>query len=739
MVNLVDFKGDLELTASSIMLRSLIPSLEIILLRGEFDKIGTAMPFNSLREDQEGQVECVREILCNKVNTQYLIKLQDTQLQQTIERRIIPLETCLTRYSEQWSRLRITLNVIEGLKILWIQGKPIGRGCAVALVNSEKENIIFQQLIQEEIEEGSIELCSPDDISFYSLIFLFPKSNGGFRKVMDCRTINIYAPLTHSKMDDCRTVRQIIQCNDWGDTVDLKQVYSHIPIEIESRKWLGFMYKDKNYRQRAMCIGLLTAPQTFTLLIRRVIAQLRPLMRIVTYLDNFLLLFKTKEEAETLTVVALQLFTSLGLTIVWQKSKLIPTHRFTYLGMYWDTIALKVQLIGKRITKAKRMMRERIRQTLKGVQTTAHMKSKIVEILQSMSICESQTFVRSRNLITVKDQMVTDKGWNDSILLDSDQIKELLWWDVRLKNLIDCNLVPFMVKAIITSDASYDDLGATLIIDNNKFAAQIANECCSMMRSNAREMLATLFALRTFKEGVAAVSLTKLQFRSWIFRGEIIGAISLNGYWEFKIQLPIKMDAFATDYNALMEKYISWKKEPQAIATDAMKQRMIIQDKAKVLLITPDWNTLQSLADLERIVNKSIKLHKIKDCCEEGPLSAATKTNLPPASLRAWLNKWFQWCKVNQQDPFITNPTVLANAMAQRASQRESRSAIFSMRSAVSTIIGLHTAIKELRSLGCKFIKGILKYKCVGLATQLDSVAGKGSKFVNTYSFFEIC
>ncbi|KAA6373899.1 MAG: putative reverse transcriptase [Streblomastix strix] len=630
---------------------------------------------------------------------------------------IIPLGACLTRYSEQWSKLGITLNLNEGLKIPWIQGKPTGRGCAVALVNSEKEDTILQQLIQEEIEEGTIELCSPDDISFYSLIFLFPKSNGGFRKVMDCRTINSYAPPTHFKMDDCRTVREIIQYNDWGVTLDLKHAYSHIPMEIESRRWLGFRYKDKNYRQRAMCFGLAIAPQTFTLLIRRVIAQLRPLMRIVAYLDDFLLLFKTKEEAETLTVVALQLFTSLGLTIEWQKSKLIPTHRFTYLGMDWDTIAMNVQPIGKRITKAKRMVRDRIRQTLKGVQTTAHTISKIVGILQSMSVCEPQTFVRSRNLITVKDQMVTDKGWNDSILLDSDQMEELLWWDVRLRNPLECNLIPFVVQAIITSDASQDGLGATLMIDNNKFAAQITNECYSTMTSNAREMLAILFALEEFTETLRYYNITDIliqtdnqtcaadiQKRSscsqlnqilvqimdysgrnnwrlqsqWIpgvqntiadklsrgtdgsdfqLKQEIFDLICLT------LELNPEIDAFATDYNTKTEKYISWKKESLAIATDAMKQNWgnqvvyymfphiplinrvvgkLIQDKAKVLLITPDWNTLLSLTDLERIANKSIKLHQIKDCCEEGPLLAAAKANLPPGSLRAWVKNIVQ-------------------------------------------------------------------------------------------------
>ncbi|KAA6390362.1 MAG: hypothetical protein EZS28_014112 [Streblomastix strix] len=61
----------------------------------------------------------------------------------------------------------------------------------------------------------------------------------------------------------------------------------------------------------------------------------------------------------------------------------------------------------------------------------------------------------------------------------------------------------------------------------------------------------------------------------------------------------------------------------------------ITQDKAKVLMIISDRITLLSQVDLEWIANKSVKLQKIKDCCEEGPLLVAAKANFPPGSLSA--------------------------------------------------------------------------------------------------------
>ncbi|KAA6394903.1 MAG: hypothetical protein EZS28_009572 [Streblomastix strix] len=335
MVNLIDFKGDLEPTASSITLRSLIPSSVIILLGGD------------------------------------------------------------------WGQLHI----IKGLKIPQIQGKPTDRGSAVALVNSEKEDIAFQESIQEKIDEGTIEKSS-----------------------------------------------EKLQIVGLSIATRLQLILKWTTVELPKKQFNTTIQDHYRYE---ICL--------------------------FTHLDGD----KIQEMARYQKS---------------KKSKLILAHRFAYLGIDWDSISMKVQLIGKKINKAKMMVRDRIRQTLKGVQTTAHTISKIVGILQSLSICESQTFVRTRSLITIKERIVTENGQNDSVLLDSDQMEELLWWDVRLRNPLEYNLDLFVVYTIITSDASYDDLGATLMIDNNKFAAQKTNECFQTMTSNAWEMLAIQFSLEEFTE-----------------------------------------------------------------------------------------------------------------------------------------------------------------------------------------------------------------------------------------------
>ncbi|KAA6383098.1 MAG: hypothetical protein EZS28_021376 [Streblomastix strix] len=98
-------------------------------------------------------------------------------------------------------------------------------------------------------------------------------------------------------------------------------------------------------------------------------------------------------------------------------------------------------------------------------------------------------------------------------------------------------------------------------------------------------------------------------------------------------ELMPEVDAFAVDYYVKTEKNISQKKKLLAIATDAMKQNWsnqaayymlphipliirvvgkITQVKVKVLMIISDRNTLQSLADLERLEINQSNYKKLK-------------------------------------------------------------------------------------------------------------------------------
>ena len=87
-------------------------------------------------------------------------------------------------------------------------------------------------------------------------------------------------------------------------SIDLKDAYLQIPIHPASRRFLRFTAGGKSWKFRVLCFGLSTAPQVFT----RVMAP-------VSYLDDWLILASSQEEACWARDKVLSLCQELGIVV----------------------------------------------------------------------------------------------------------------------------------------------------------------------------------------------------------------------------------------------------------------------------------------------------------------------------------------------------------------------------------------------------------------------------------------
>ena len=79
---------------------------------------------------------------------------------------------------------------------------------------------------------------------------------------------------------------------------DFKDAYLSVPIHESCRKFLRFLWKGTFYQFKALPFGLCSAPRIFTKVLKPVAAFLRKkAIQVLTYLDDFLLLAATAEEA----------------------------------------------------------------------------------------------------------------------------------------------------------------------------------------------------------------------------------------------------------------------------------------------------------------------------------------------------------------------------------------------------------------------------------------------------------
>ena len=124
--------------------------------------------------------------------------------------------------------------------------------------------------------------------------------------------------------------------------IDLKNAYFQVPVHPESRKFLRFVAFRKVYQFKILCFGLSTAPQVFTRVMAPASVMLHDLsVRILRYLDDWLILASSRIEALWARDVVSDLCRQLGIFISYDKSHLSPTQSATYLGMVIESRSLK--------------------------------------------------------------------------------------------------------------------------------------------------------------------------------------------------------------------------------------------------------------------------------------------------------------------------------------------------------------------------------------------------------------
>ena len=208
--------------------------------------------------------------------------------------------------------------VREGYKIPFIHQPPLSEIpiCLSAYsANSAKRQGLLEQ-VDLLLQKGAIEPAPRDPPGFYSRLFVVAKASGEWRPIIDLSTLNHYIKQTSFKMETARSVLAAIRPGDWMFSLDLQDSYLQVPIHPASRKYLRFMFEDRPYQFKVLCFGLATAPQVFTRVMAPVLVLLHRLgIRILRFLDDWLVLASSREECLQARGVVIDLCHQLGIVI----------------------------------------------------------------------------------------------------------------------------------------------------------------------------------------------------------------------------------------------------------------------------------------------------------------------------------------------------------------------------------------------------------------------------------------
>ncbi len=261
----------------------------------------------------------------------------------------------LVRFWGAWLALpnpsRWLLRTIRlGYAIQFARRPPKYRGIHSTTVRAADAPILRAE-IAVLLAKDAIEPVPPADMrsGFYSPYFIVPKKSGGLRPILDLRVLNRALHRLPFKMLTPKRIFGCVRPRDWFAAIDLKDAYFHVLILPRHRPFLRFAFEGRAYQYKVLPFGLSLSPRVFTKVAEAALVPLREQgVRILNYLDDWLILAQSQDQLCEHRDMVLSHLSQLGLQVNWERSKLSPVQRISFLGMELDSVSQTARLTQER-------------------------------------------------------------------------------------------------------------------------------------------------------------------------------------------------------------------------------------------------------------------------------------------------------------------------------------------------------------------------------------------------------
>lgn len=256
----------------------------------------------------------------------------------------------------QWRRCTdsewVLKTVGKGYRLQFSTVPPKFNGLISSQTQGHSTEILAEE-ISSLLDKGAIQEVPLEQrlSGYYSRYFLVKKKGGrGIRPILDLRALNSYLRRYKFRMLTHSALIRLIRPGDWFTSIDLKDAYFHISIYPPHRKYLRFLFQGVAYEYKVLPFGLSLSPRVFVKCIQAAVAPLRERgIRLATYLDDWLLLARTREEALSHTEIVLSHLCALGLVVNMDKSVLQPSQKIVFLGLILDSVSYAAHLSPERV------------------------------------------------------------------------------------------------------------------------------------------------------------------------------------------------------------------------------------------------------------------------------------------------------------------------------------------------------------------------------------------------------
>ncbi len=263
----------------------------------------------------------------------------------------VPLARSLGAWLAIPSPSRWLLRTIRlGYAIQFARRPPKFRGIRFTSVKAADAPVLHAE-IAVLLAKDAIEPVPPADMGsgLFSPYFIVPKKGGGLRPILDLRVLNHALHKLPFKMLTQKHIFGCVRPLDWFAAIDLKDAYFHVSILPRHRPFLRFAFEGRAYQYKVLPFGLSLSPRVFTKVMEAAFVPLREQgVRILNYLDDWLILAQSRRQLSAHRDLVLKHLSLLGLRVNWEKSKLVPMQRISFLGMEFDLVNQTARLTQKR-------------------------------------------------------------------------------------------------------------------------------------------------------------------------------------------------------------------------------------------------------------------------------------------------------------------------------------------------------------------------------------------------------
>ncbi len=268
---------------------------------------------------------------------------------------LVPLAQSLGAWLALPSPSRWLIRTIRlGYAIQFARRPPKFRGIRFTSVKAADAPVLRAE-IAVLLAKDAIEPVPPADMGsgLFSPYFIVPKKGGGLRPILDLRVLNRALHKLPFKMLTQKRIFGCVRPLDWFAAIDLKDAYFHVSILPRHRPFLRFAFDSRAYQYKVLPFGLSLSPRVFTKVVEAALIPLREQgVRILNYLDDWLILAQSRRQLFAHRDLVIKHLSLLGLRVNWEKSKLVPTQRISFLGMKFDSVNQTARLTQERAQSA---------------------------------------------------------------------------------------------------------------------------------------------------------------------------------------------------------------------------------------------------------------------------------------------------------------------------------------------------------------------------------------------------